>query len=87
MSHQQVWEASAALRAAGRRLNESEEDRPAAAAGSRLREATAAVPAWAVPPVGNTGGKLTSGLTVKLDWLNVTFPTHQREAVQWLTQS
>ena len=77
-----VWEAAANLRSAGRQ-EKSESDGPGRA-GLRDPRAGAGRPApkaWEVPPVGNTGGKLTSGLTVKLDWLNVTFPATKRDAV------
>lgn len=40
------------------------------------------VGAFVVPPVGNTGGRFTPGcLTVRPDWLNVTFPEGSKELV------
>ena len=83
MTQKHVWEASAALRAAGLRLNESGEGR-GPAGGDDSREAAASS---AAPPGGNTGGKFTTieigeGFTVKIDWLSVVFPEEKREAVR-----
>ncbi len=54
----------------------------APAADALLADSTAAWSISGPPPRGNTGGKFTNGLTIKLDWLNSTFASHRLKEVR-----